>query len=103
MQFEPKDLIAVANWVMPFGKYKGRRIAELPEAYLLWFQGRGFPTGDLGRVMALALTLKENDLESLVRPLHTASGQRLTPGIPPLTLVSFKSGILYGDRYYCDT
>ena len=69
MQFEPKDLIAVANWVMPFGKYKGRRIAELPEAYLLWFQGRGFPTGDLGRVMALALTLKESDLESLVRPL----------------------------------
>ena len=102
MQFEPKDLIAVANWVMPFGKYKGRRIAELPEAYLLWFQGRGFPTGDLGRVMARVNAKRKRPRVSR-SPLHTASGQRLTPGIPPLTLVSFKSGILYGDRYYCDT
>ncbi|MDA1207395.1 MAG: DUF3820 family protein [Proteobacteria bacterium] len=70
MHFEPKDLDLVANLKMPFGKYRGRKIIRLPEAYLLWFSDRGFPTGELGRIMMLALTLKETGLEDLVKPLE---------------------------------
>jgi hypothetical protein len=51
---------------MPFDRYKGTAILELPEDYLLWFQQKGFPQGALGGLMALALEIKVNGLESLV-------------------------------------
>ena len=70
MHFEPNDLEAVANVTMPFGKFKGTRIHRLPEAYLIWFSERGFPTGQLGTLMHLALTLKIDGLEHLTRPLE---------------------------------
>ena len=51
--------------VMPFGKYKGRKPLELPEPYLVWFHGKGFPRGRLGRQMALVYEIKLNGLESI--------------------------------------
>ena len=67
---EKEDLPKIANFAMPFGKYKGRALIDLPEAYLLWFVDRGFPTGQLGDLMKLTLEIKVNGLESLIEPLR---------------------------------
>jgi uncharacterized protein (DUF3820 family) len=67
--FDPEDLDRLANVQMPFGKYKGRALIDLPEPYLLWFAREGFPKGQLGHLLALALEIKTNGLTGLIRPL----------------------------------
>lgn len=67
---DKEDLVAVANQTMPFGKFKGKTLIDLPEGYLLWFGDRGFPTGHLGELMQLTLEIKINGQESLVEPLR---------------------------------
>lgn len=62
-------LLAAVNQVMPFGKYKGRRLLELPEPYLVWFHQQGFPKGKLGDQLALMYEIKLNGLENMLRPL----------------------------------
>jgi len=69
--FDKEDLVRIANMEMPFGKYKGLRLVNLPEPYLLWFAKKDFPPGTLGRLMELTLALKIEGLEGLVRPLIT--------------------------------
>ena len=64
-----EDLLKLAKTPMPFGKYAGRALIDLPEPYLLWFSNKGFPEGQLGRLMQLALELKINGLEYLIEPL----------------------------------
>lgn len=54
---------------MPFGKYKGRMLVDLPDEYLLWFSKKGFPKGELGELMELTLALKIEGLDSVIRPL----------------------------------
>jgi len=54
---------------MPFGKYQGQRLLDIPEPYLVWFKQRGFPRGRLGAQMALVYEIRLNGLEKLVRPL----------------------------------
>lgn len=67
---DKEQLIEIANTVMPFGKYKGRMLIDLPEEYLLWFSRKGeFPAGHLGELMALTLLIKVEGLDNLVRPL----------------------------------
>ena len=66
---EKEDLLKVARWKMPFGKFQGKRLIELPEEYLLWFVDRGFPEGELGLMMQLTLEIKINGLEKLIFPL----------------------------------
>ena len=61
-----EDMVKLATFTMPFGKYKSRRLIDLPEDYLLWFKQKGFPKGELGRIMQLALELKVNGLEGLI-------------------------------------
>ncbi|MER2555772.1 MAG: DUF3820 family protein [Thauera sp.] len=56
---------------MPFGKYKGRIIAELPGHYLAWFARQGFPPGQLGQLLALMHELDHNNLVGLLEPLRT--------------------------------
>ena len=67
---EKQHLIEIANTAMPFGKYKGRMLIDLPEPYLLWFARSGeFPSGHLGELMQMTLTIKIEGLEGLVKPL----------------------------------
>ena len=67
--FDQDDLLKLAQWQMPFGKYAGRYLIDLPEAYLLWFNNKGFPQGQLGKLMGLCLELKVEGLDSLIKPL----------------------------------
>lgn len=55
---------------MPYGKYKGRKIADLPGHYLGWFAREGFPRGELGQLLALMYELDHNDLRALLDPLR---------------------------------
>lgn len=64
------DLVELANARMPFGKYQGRYLVELPEAYFVWFQRKGFPRGRLGEMLAAVIELKVNGLEHLLAPLR---------------------------------
>lgn len=67
--FDKQNLIKLARHRMPFGKYQGKTIIDLPEEYLLWFAKKEFPKGELGVLMQLALEIKINGLESLITPL----------------------------------
>lgn len=66
---EKEQLPKIANIRMPFGKYAGRVLIDVPEEYLLWFSQKGFPKGELGELMALTLTIKAEGLEGLIKPL----------------------------------
>jgi uncharacterized protein (DUF3820 family) len=66
---DPAFLDRLANARMPFGKYAGLLLIDLPEAYVLWFEREGFPQGELGEQMASLLAIKANGLEPLLRPL----------------------------------
>ncbi len=63
------DLLDAINQVMPFGKYAGRKLFDLPEPYLVWFHSQGFPKGKLGSQLALMYEIKLNGLESMIKPL----------------------------------
>jgi uncharacterized protein len=68
MQVETLErLVTVA---MPFGKYKGRLIADLPGHYLNWFAREGFPPGEIGRLLALMQEMDHNGLRELLEPLR---------------------------------
>lgn len=67
----PEDLQKLVTSVMPFGKYKGRVIADLPGHYLNWFAREGFPNGELGRLLALMQEIDHNGLKPLLDPLIT--------------------------------
>ncbi|MEW6485335.1 MULTISPECIES: DUF3820 family protein [Tatumella] len=72
---DKQDLIALANTRMPFGKYQGRLLIDLPEEYLLWFARKEvFPAGHLGELMQLALVIKTEGLQGLVDPLRKGTG-----------------------------
>ena len=67
---ESQQLVEIANTVMPFGKYQGRRLIDLPEEYLLWFARKDeFPAGRLGELMQITLLIKTEGLSHLVQPL----------------------------------
>ena len=66
----PQDLERLLSLEMPYGKFKGRLIADLPGHYLGWFAREGFPRGELGRLLALMYELDHNDLRALLEPLR---------------------------------
>ncbi|MDP3636914.1 MAG: DUF3820 family protein [Azonexus sp.] len=66
----PEDLLLLLKRTMPYGKYKGRLIADLPGNYLNWFAREGFPDGEIGRLLALMQELDHNGLSSLLDPLR---------------------------------
>jgi uncharacterized protein len=67
----PEDLQLLLVREMPYGKYKGRMIADLPGNYLNWFAREGFPKGEIGRLLALMHEIDHNGLTSLLDPLRT--------------------------------
>lgn len=64
-----RQLLDLVNMKMPFGKYQGRTIIDLPEPYLVWFNQKGFPKGKLGNLLGLCYEIKLNGLEGMVRKL----------------------------------
>lgn len=62
-------LIDLAKMRMPFGKFKGTFLIELPEHYVVWYHNKGFPKGKLGEQMQLVYELKLNGLEDIVRKI----------------------------------
>ena len=67
---QPKDLQRLVTTIMPFGKYQGRLIADLPGQYLNWFAREGFPKSDLGRLLELMHEIDHNGISELLRPLR---------------------------------
>lgn len=55
---------------MPFGKYAGRLLIDLPETYVVWFKQKGFPPGEIGHMLGLLYKIKLNGLEYLFDPLR---------------------------------
>lgn len=69
----PEDLSLLVTRQMPFGKYQGRLIADLPGHYLGWFARSGFPKGELGRLLALMHEIDHNGLNALLEPLRKSA------------------------------
>lgn len=67
---DPESLELLVTQTMPYGKYKGRLLADLPGHYLNWFAREGFPPGQLGRLLALMHELDHNGLSGLLAPLR---------------------------------
>lgn len=67
---DPEDLQLLVTRSMPYGKYKGRPIADLPGHYLNWLARQGFPPGQLGRLLALMHEIDHNGLSFLLAPLR---------------------------------
>ena len=68
---DPQVLRRLARTRMPFGKYAGRLLVDLPEPYVVWLVRNNLPTGELGRQLLEIYEIKVNGLESLLRPLLT--------------------------------
>lgn len=67
---KPEDLERLLVVEMPFGKYKGTPIADLPGNYLNWFAREGFPKSDVGRLLQLMHEIDHNGLSDLLAPLR---------------------------------
>jgi len=67
---DPEVLLKLSRYKMPFGKFKGSLLIDLPEPYVVWFAGEGFPDGELGKLLGIVHTIKVNGLEYLFKPLR---------------------------------
>ena len=72
----PEDLQRLVTLQMPFGKHKGTLIADLPGNYLTWFAREGFPSGEIGRLLALMHEIDHNGLSDLLKPLRNSPSPR---------------------------
>ena len=64
-----EDILKLAAYRMPFGKHAGKFLIDLPEPYVVWFHNKGFPAGELGRMLGITYEIKANGLEHLFKPL----------------------------------
>ena len=67
MENQNKELIELAHAKMPFGKYQGRFLIDIPETYYVWYKNKGFPAGKLGNQLAMMYEIKLNGLEVLIK------------------------------------
>jgi uncharacterized protein (DUF3820 family) len=67
---DPAELVKLAQYRMPYGKFRGRLLIDLPEPYVAWFARQGFPEGELGATMRMVHEIKINGLEYLFKPLR---------------------------------
>lgn len=63
-------LLKMARTRMPFGKYAGQLLIDLPEPYVVWFRQQGFPDGELGEMLSILYEIKANGIEFLFEPLR---------------------------------
>lgn len=70
MQPDTQFLIKLAHTKMPFGKYEGRFLIDLPEYYIVWYATKGFPKGQLGLMLQTVYELKLNGLEDIIRTIR---------------------------------
>jgi uncharacterized protein (DUF3820 family) len=68
-ELEREELIQIVNQEMPFGRFKGRKLIDLPEPYVVWFKQQGWPHGKLGQRLGVMYEIKLNGLEPILRPL----------------------------------
>lgn len=73
---DPSVLIEIARREMPFGRYAGRRLIDLPEPYVVWMKERGWPRGRLGHLLATLYEIKANGLEPMLASLRDPSDPR---------------------------
>ena len=66
---DPGVLLKLARARMPFGKYAGYRLVDLPESYVIWLSRQGFPAGELGELLSTIYVIKANGLEYLFQSL----------------------------------
>nr|WP_086939485.1 DUF3820 family protein [Thaumasiovibrio occultus] len=66
---DKQTLLRLANTKIPFGKYAGCYLVFVPEEYLLWFEKKGFPPGELGEQLAMMLELKRQGVDQVLVPL----------------------------------
>jgi uncharacterized protein len=67
---DPELFLKLAKMRMPFGKYKGSLLIDLPEPYVVWFSRKGFPEGQIGEMLRIVYEIKINGLEYLFKPLR---------------------------------
>ncbi|WP_298903792.1 DUF3820 family protein [uncultured Psychroserpens sp.] len=70
LQPDKTFLIKLAHTRMPYGKYEGRYLIDLPEHYIVWYHNKGFPKGKLGDMLTQVYELKLNGLEDLIRDIQ---------------------------------
>ncbi len=68
-------LIALVKTRMPYGKYKGWYLSDLPEPYLSWYHAKGFPQGKIGSLLHSIYEIKLNGLEYLLKPIKASVGR----------------------------
>ena len=71
---DPELMMELVKKRMPFGRYKGRLLIDLPEPYLVWFAYNGFPKGQIGDLLRNLYEIKLNGLEYLLNPLRDKTG-----------------------------
>ncbi len=80
---DPQVLVDIARQKMPFGRYAGTRLIDLPEPYLVWFREHGYPRGRLGELMATLYEIKANGLEPLLAAFRDPSDPRYRKDADP--------------------
>jgi uncharacterized protein (DUF3820 family) len=63
------ELVTLANFKMPFGKYKDQLLLFIPESYLIWLLNHGNLNDSLKTKIRLIKEIKDNGLEHLLKPL----------------------------------
>lgn len=68
---DPKLLLELIKTPMPFGKYQGKMLSDIPVSYLEWMHKKGFPAGKLGMLLSTVYEIKINGLEEILRKLKS--------------------------------